>query len=142
MGGREGMNEKNFIAISDILEEGRWTVDIEKGTVETKAGIAKQENRFGYIKIATTLHGKHYNFFVHQIIAVAGGLYPVDKTVNHKNGNKKDNSISNLEVISFKDNIKHAHSTGVIRQRGEKSHFAKLIKEDVREIKELLRMGE
>jgi len=136
------MTEDNFNAVLGILREGRWKVDIGLGLVTTKNGIAEQENRFGYKKISTTFKGKHHNFFIHQIIAVAGGLCPVNKTINHKNGNKRDNRIANLEVISFKKNIKHAHETGLIKQSGDRSHFSKLTKSDVAEIKNLLREGE
>lgn len=46
---------------------------------------------------------------------------PVAKgeVVNHKNGNMKDNRLANLEVMSIKDNTKHAAKMGKLgRKKG------------------------
>ena len=46
------------------------------------------------------------------------------KTVNHKDGNPSNNSIDNLEVVSQKENHKHAADTGLM-PNGENHRKAK-----------------
>jgi hypothetical protein len=54
----------------------------------------------------------------HRIIALTFIPNPDNKPyVNHKNGNKKDNSVSNLEWVTQKENIQHAHETGLIKHK-------------------------
>lgn len=56
------------------------------------------------------------------------------RTVNHKNGNRRDNRWWNLEWNTDLENNKHAKRTGLNKQIGETHHAAKLTKKDVLEI--------
>ena len=59
--------------------------------------------------------------------------------INHKNGDKSNNRIENLEWITNLDNMRHAWKNGLKNnnyQNGEKSHFAKITEELVRKIKQ------
>ena len=47
-------------------------------------------------------------------------------TINHKNGDKGDNRLANLEVVTPSDNLKHAFRTGLCSQKGEKNGASKL----------------
>ena len=59
--------------------------------------------------------GKHYCLLVHRLEAVAflGGDIESDLTVNHIDGNRQNNDISNLEWLTRADNIKHGFMTGL-----------------------------
>lgn len=56
--------------------------------------------------------------------------------VNHKNGNKLDNTIENLEWCTNDENMKHANRLNLItRKRGEQTKCSKLTEQKVKEIR-------
>lgn len=65
--------------------------------------------------------------------------------INHIDGNKQNNDLSNLEWCTHKENMQHAHRTGLIPPSnigpGEKSLSAKLNNKSVVEIKKALIRG-
>lgn len=97
-------------------------------------------NRQGYIRAyLTDENKKEKSFFVHRLVAEYFIPNPENKKfVNHKNGIKNDNNVSNLEWCTCKENIVHAFRTGLKSAvRGSKSNFSKLTEEEILEIREL-----
>ena len=92
----------------------------------------------GYKRIHLLCKGKGKNFSVHRLVAETYLLnlnkYPV---VNHKNGNKLDNRVQNLEWTTRSENEKHAFFIGLKSLKGEKNTQAKLTSKSVKEIREL-----
>lgn len=73
---------------------------------------------------------------VHRVVAETHiGPCPAGYTVNHEDGNKVNNSISNLEYMTQRENILHARGTGLAWQSGELHNSAKLTETDVRDIR-------
>lgn len=68
---------------------------------------------------------------VHQIVAEAFLDNPNNYTeVNHIDGNKKNNSVSNLEWTSHSDNCKHAAKTGLRSDTKMNIELANAIREE------------
>lgn len=58
------------------------------------------------------------------------------RDVNHKNGNKLDNRVDNLERVTHSENVIHAFKTGLAKRRmGEENPAHKLTKKDVEYIR-------
>ena len=61
---------------------------------------------------------------VHRLVASAYLGDITGMTVNHTDGNPSNNNVSNLEIVTMKENIHHARDTGLTPQ-GEKHSKAK-----------------
>ena len=94
--------------------EGVYQVS-SMGRVKRDGRIRKlSDNGRGYYSLSLYNHCKHHTISVHRLVAVAFIPNPQNKrTVNHKNGNKKDNRVENLEWATYGENHKHAYATGL-----------------------------
>ena len=110
-----------------------FKVDLEKGIVE---GLSAFITPDGYKRVSLCCDNKKKQFYIHEIIAVKGGLDVVDKTINHIDGNKENNSISNLEAATYKENKAHAVASGLIA-KGERNGNSKLTEEIVLKIRKM-----
>lgn len=99
------MRQETFDFIVSVIP--KLEVDLERGLVLNRKQGQKKPNGYHYIMV----EGK--NVYVHQVIAVAGGLNPVGMTVEHKDTNKDNNSFSNLEVVSRSENVKRSYKQGL-----------------------------
>jgi hypothetical protein len=79
---------------------------------------------------------------VHKMVAkafVPG--YKEGLSVDHINGNRFDNTASNLEWTSIEENTKRAHTTGLINNKGSNSGRSKLMAHQVIEIRQMFAEG-
>jgi hypothetical protein len=79
------------------------------------------DNGRGYLTLrATTEDGKQRHLRVHRAVAEAFIPNPDSKpVVNHKDGNKKNNHVSNLEWVTFQENTIHAYEHGLFKKYKE-----------------------
>ena len=67
-----------------------------------------------YITCVLTKYGKHRTFRIHQLVAEAFIPNPEGKPcINHKDGNKQNNCVENLEWCTLSENMKHAYKVGL-----------------------------
>ena len=81
----------------------------------TKEKILKTRiNTHGYEMATLCKNYKIFNASVHRLIAIAFIPNPENKPIiNHKNGNKIDNRVENLEWVTYSENNNHAYETGL-----------------------------
>lgn len=92
---------------TSIRKNGR--VDNRKGKV-----LKPKIDRYGYKVITLSHNGKRKSYTVHRLVAEAFISNPLNKkTVNHIDGNKLNNDISNLEWSTEKENQVHKWNTGL-----------------------------
>lgn len=89
-------------------------------TGSTPRNLAQVSNGAGYCSIKIQCVFGLKNMLVHRLVAFAFLGAPAEKShvVNHKNLNKRDNRVENLEWISKSANVRHAlEANGVRRAR-------------------------
>jgi hypothetical protein len=70
--------------------------------------------KHGYALVVLCANGKKNNKRVHCLVAESFlGSRPDGKHVNHKDGNKLNNSLNNLEYVTPGENQQHAYDTGL-----------------------------
>jgi hypothetical protein len=88
------------------------TVMRRSGPMTVSGGLLTQTvHSAGYFSVR--LRNRHR--YVHRLVAAAFIRPPLEgETVNHLDGNKKNNALSNLEWCSMEANIRHAFETGLM----------------------------
>lgn len=106
--------ESNYI----ITEEGKvFNLTTNK---ELKGSIT--ENGYRYFRLSD--NGNKYRFYAHRLVAEY--FLPNDdntKIVNHINGDKLDNRVSNLEWTTYSENNIHANTTGLRKSNKNKKVY-------------------
>lgn len=106
--------------------------------------LKPRRSKKGYLTVVLYLKGKAKEFKIHRLVAMHFIPNPENKPeVNHKDGNKENNYIGNLEWATTKENINHAVKHNLISDRkGQDHNNAKLDDSAVLEIIERLKLKE
>lgn len=76
---------------------------------ERKRVLKLRKDKRGYLRAKVNLNGKSVWYAVHRLVAFTYIPNPLNKDqVNHKDGNKLNNNVENLEWCNCAENIKHA----------------------------------
>lgn len=112
-----------------------------KATNSTTAGRERSfyKNKGGYLELGLWENNKRVVRKVHRLVAITFlGNPPKGLEVNHKDGIKTNNHVSNLEYVTHSENVKHGYRLGLYKPRnGENHHMAKMKEKDVLKIREL-----
>lgn len=108
-----------------------------KPTHGTRAGrIATQHtNRTGYASVCLSKNNVSRTWHTHRLVTRAFlGVCPLGMEVNHKDSNKLNPCLSNLEYVTRSENERHANANGKYQCKGEDKPQHKLTANDVRQI--------
>ena len=94
--------------------------------IKRKGRVLKQYKE-NYCSITINENGKIKKKLVHRLVASAFIPNPQNKPcINHKDGNKYNNNIDNLEWCTIQENTKHAYDKGLQNnKRDKKGRFIK-----------------
>lgn len=99
----------------------------------------KQGKSVIYPRVSLKYKGKTKKFALHRLIAMVFIPNPYNLPhVNHKDGNRLNNHVDNLEWCTHEENIKHAMENG-LNPKGERQGIAVATEEIVAEIRRLRR---
>lgn len=128
-----------YEGIYEITDHGIITRTSDAKTGGHKSGkvIRHKKHKNGYSFISLCKNGDIKDYSVHRLVALA--FIPNNEakpTVNHKDGNKRNNFVGNLEWATFSENITHSfRELGHKGPQGEKCGKSKLTTEQVISIK-------
>lgn len=111
--------------------EAKWTI-FENGDIISNKTNKKRKTfvaRNGYEMITYTSPEGTKNYYVHALVAKYFiGERPPGFAVNHIDGDKLNNDRTNLEYVTYKDNIGHADRTGLRKNfaSGERNGTSKV----------------
>lgn len=108
-----------------------------------------------YNRVSVLINGKKKRYHVHVLMAITflgldlslHGINSNSLQVDHKDGNKRNNSLENLEVITKRENYNRALKAGCYSKNGyaskgkAKKSLRRFSKEDIAQIKKLKAEG-
>ena len=95
--------------------EGLYVVTTEGNVIGlTSKKVLKPSCCRGYLRVKLYRNAKPKEYLIHRLVADAFIPNPEQKEqVNHKDGNKGNNSLENLEWVTQSENQKHAYIHGL-----------------------------
>ena len=124
----------------DTYENFEISNDGQLRNVKTGTVYKQHINKEGYNQVCVSLGGRNKKkvFKIHKAVAETFIDNPKNKSdVNHKDGNKQNNTNSNLEWMTSKENMEHASQNGLLKPLcGVNSPNSKLTAEDIVYIRE------
>ena len=101
------------------------------GATQTKTGkiLKPAKDRIGYMNCALSRFNKLSSFKVHRLVALAHIPNPKGyREINHKDANKLNNHVDNLEWCDRSYNIRHAVANGLIKYHSGDDNYATMFK--------------
>ena len=138
-------NYSNMIEIIKGIKgfEDRYTISNLGNVRSLMTGRVLKPNvtKFGYARVnLRAQNGKYKSFFIHRLVALNFLPNPDHYSeINHKDCNRLNNIVTNLEWCTRSYNIKYSYEHGNASRKGLKNPNAKLSLEDIEAIRALAR---
>lgn len=108
-----------------------------KRTLEKAKKLKGAKHGSGYTTVGLWFNNKAYSFLSHRVVwSFFNGNIPSNKEINHINGNKIDNKLTNLELVTHSENMRHAFLGGKML-KGEKIYQSKLTEKQIIDIRKI-----
>lgn len=114
------------------------------GSIVGKRGqiLSPRDNGRGYLILGIMKDGRRVTFGVHRLVALAFIPNPLNlPEINHRDGNKYNNCVENLEWCTRGLNIEHAYRNNLRSALGENNARCKTTESEVRRICKLIELG-
>ena len=107
-----------MIDLFDVSYDGKVVTRTKTGNT-LKQTLTKK----GYMKVHTMIDKKMVNVLVHRLVAIKYIPKPDGKDfVNHKDGDKTNNHVENLEWVTELENMHHAKVHGLLNPVTNENH--------------------
>lgn len=115
----KNINDKYKVSNTGLVKRigGNYTDKLGRVKYYEEKVINPRPGKTGYMRV--TLDGKDY--YVHRLVAqifIENSYHKPE--VNHKDGNKQNNNVKNLEWVTKKENCKHASINNLINKESIK----------------------
>lgn len=105
-------------------KQTHYDVDVDGNikNLKTNKLLTPEITHKGYLRVQIFHKGKKYRKLVHRLVMET--FYPdadFSLQVNHKDGNKRNNKLSNLEWCTQKENMRHSFDNGLHKIKYTKS---------------------
>ena len=140
-----GIKREHYDAALQRFADGRWICDPGGGRIwsaSAKRWMKPTVRTNGYCYVSVLFAGRNRSLTLSRVIwEYVHGPIPDLLEVNHKDGNKLDNGIANLELLTTQGNQLHALATGlyVPRRGSAKGRRASITEAQAAEILDLCR---
>ena len=146
------MKKEKQLILKEILESGQYVIDLENGLIYDKKGkpLTPHYLPSGYQQIKL-FNGKRNRqkgddksiqgiYYAHQVIYfAANGFYDTKLTINHKDRDKINNRLDNLELATMKEQHEHIAKTGSRIQPVEERRLIRF--DEVQKIRAMMKEG-
>lgn len=127
-----------------IKEFSNYNIDKEGNIYNKNKKLKPTLNNKGYLRISLSNNNSKKYYLIHRLVA----LHFVDNNdienniqVNHIDGNKLNNSATNLEWTTCKNNIKHSFLNNLSNYKGENNGRSKINDDIINKIREDFKNG-
>lgn len=128
----------------DVSSLGRvrrsFTAEVVRSSRRGHVMSQNPDSKTGYVRVSLRINRKINRQQVHRLVAAEFlDGFAENRQINHKNGIKSDNKVSNLEWVTPRENVTHAWKNGFCKPNSGSSHgMSKLSEREVGSVLVLL----